>query len=381
MKIFHIVSNKEWGGGEQYVYDLSQRQMADGIDVTIFCKPVEAIMQKYQEAGMKVIPLALGGALDIRSAWKMAKAIRSQESGDSSQESGDGRLILHAHNFKDAFTACYARCLAGNKQVRVVMCRHLTRKGKNTLLYRWLYRHLDRLIFDSELSKSEFLSTGPTIDETKLGIVHTSIVVTEEGDRSQETGDRSQESVVRSKYQIPEDCVIGMFHGRLDPEKGLDTLLEAVAQIKERNFRLVLVGRGSEEYTAHLKQVVQEKGIADKVVFAGFVHPVLPYVAAADFGILASTVQEGCPLSPQEYMSQGRPVVVTNNGGQREYVVQEQNGLLVPPGDAKALAEAMARLIDDAALRQRLGQQAKTDFDDHLNYDHYYEHIKKIYEE
>ena len=367
MKIFHIVSNKEWGGGEQYVFDLSQRQMADGIDVTIFCKPVEAIMQKYQEAGMKVIPLALGGALDVMSAWKMAKVIRSQESGVRS-------LILHAHNFKDAFTACYARCIARKKEIRVVMCRHLTRKGKNTLLYRWLYRHLDRLIFDSELSKSAFLSTQPTIDEAKLGIVHTSIVVTE-------TGDRSQESVVRSKYQIPEDCVIGMFHGRLDPEKGLDTLLEAVAQIKERHFLLVLVGRGSEEYTAHLKQTVQEKGIADKVVFAGFVHPVLPYVAGADFGILASMVQEGCPLSPQEYMSQGRPVIVTNNGGQREYVVQEQNGLLVPPGDAKALAEAMVRLIDDAALRQRLGQQAKADFDDHLNYDHYYEQIKKIYEE
>jgi glycosyltransferase involved in cell wall biosynthesis len=358
MKIFHIVSNKEWGGGEQYVYDLSQRQMADGIDVTIFCKPVEAIMQKYQAAEMKVIPLALGGALDIRSAWKMAKVI-------------DNHSNIHAHNFKDAFTACYARCIARKKEIRVVMCRHLTRKGKNTLLYRWLYRHLDRLIFDSELSKSEFLSTHPTIDEKKLGIVHTSIVVPE----AVTTVD------IRAQYGIAEDSVIGMFHGRLDPEKGLDTLLEAVAQIKERNFRLVLVGRGSEEYTAHLKQVVQEKGIAEKVVFAGFVHPVLPYVAGADFGILASTVQEGCPLSPQEYMSQGRPVVVTNNGGQREYVVQEQNGLLVPPGDAKALAEAMARLVDDAALRQRLGQQAKADFDDHLNYDHYYEQIKKIYEE
>ena len=358
MKIFHIVSNKEWGGGEQYVYDLSQRQMADGIDVTIFCKPVEAIMQKYQAAGMKVIPLALGGALDVKSAWKMAKVIENHSN-------------IHAHNFKDAFTACYARCLAGNKQVRVVMCRHLTRKGKNTLLYRWLYRHLDRLIFDSELSKSEFLSAHPTIDEAKLGIVHTSIVVPE----------KVTTVDIRAQYGVPEDCIIGMFHGRLDPEKGLDTLLEAVAQIKDRNFRLVLVGRGSEEYTAHLKQVVQEKGIADKMVFAGFVHPVLPYVAGADFGILASTVQEGCPLSPQEYMSQGRPVIVTNNGGQREYVVQEQNGLLVPPGDAKALAEAMARLVDDAALRQRLGQQAKADFDDHLNYEHYYEQIKKIYEE
>jgi glycosyltransferase involved in cell wall biosynthesis len=358
MKIFHIVSNKEWGGGEQYVYDLSQHQKADGIEVAIFCKPVEAIIEKYAEAGMKVLPLALGGALDVKSAWQMAKVINHA-----------GPCTIHAHNFKDAFTACYARCLSRNKQVRVVMCRHLTRKGKNTLLYRWLYRHLDCLIFDSELSKSEFLSTGPTIDTVKLGIVHTSIVVPEEVTVAD----------IRSKYQIPDDCVIGMFHGRLDPEKGLDTLLDAVALVKERPYRLVLVGRGSEEYTAHLKQVVAEKGISDKVVFAGFVHPVLPYVAAADFGILASTVQEGCPLSPQEYMSQGHPVIVTNNGGQREYVVQEQNGLLVPPGDANALAEAIARMVDDAALRQRLGKQAKADFDDHLNYAHYYAQIKRVY--
>ena len=362
MKIFHIVSNKEWGGGEQYVYDLSQRQMADGIDVTIFCKPVEAIIQKFAEAGMKVVPLALGGALDVKSAWQMAKVIRSQESGDRS-------LILHAHNFKDAFTACYARCLSSQKQVRVVMCRHLTRKGKNGLLYRWLYRHLDRLIFDSELSKMVFLSTHPTIDTAKLGVIHTSIVVPE--------GFTTVD--IRTKHHLPAEDVIGMFHGRLDPEKGLDTLLGAIALLRDKPFRLVLVGRGSEDYTAHLKQVVQEKGIAEKVVFTGFVHPVLPYVAAADFGILVSTVQEGCPLSPQEYMSQGHPVVVTNNGGQREYVVHEQNGLLVPPGDVQALAEAMARLVDDVVLRQRLGQQAKADFDDHLNYTHYYEQIKRVY--
>jgi glycosyltransferase involved in cell wall biosynthesis len=78
-------------------------------------------------------------------------------------------------------------------------------------------------------------------------------------------------------------------------------------------------------------------------------------------------------------MSQGHPVIVTNNGGQREYVVQEQNGLLVPPGDANALAEAIARMVDDAALRQRLGKQAKADFDDHLNYAHYYAQIKRVY--
>ena len=298
--------------------------------------------------------------LDLRSAWLLAHFIKHEPA-----------CVIHAHNFKEAFTAAYARKIIGRKDVKVVMCRNLTRKGKTSLVYRWLYKQLDCIVFDSQLAMDEFLSTNPPIDRDKLRVIFNAIIVP----------DNLQAMNLRAEFGIAQDETIILCHGRLDPEKGLDTLLEAVAQIKERHFQLVLVGRGSEEYTAHLKQTVQEKGIADKVVFAGFVHPVLPYVAGADFGILASTVQEGCPLSPQEYMSQGRPVVVTNNGGQREYVVQEQNGLLVPPGDAKALAEAMARLVDDAALRQRLGQQAKADFDDHLNYDHYYEQIKKIYEE
>ena len=367
MKIFHIVSNKDWGGGEQYVYDLSQRQKADGIAVTVFCRPIENIRRKYEEAGMTVQTLRLNGVLDIKSAWQMAAVVRNA-----------GPCTIHAHNFKDAFTAAYARRLSGNRNVRVVMCRHLTRTGKNTLLYRWLYRQLDCLCFDSGISREMFLSTNPTIDTAKLRIVHTSIVVP----------DDLRPTPVRQELGIPENCVVGMFHGRLDPEKGRDTLMEAVGMVNAQctmqnsqlNFRIVLVGRGSEEYTEHLKQLIAEKGISEKVVLAGFRHPVLPYVAAADFGILASTVREGCPLSPQEYMSQGHPVVVTNNGGQREYVEDGKNGLLVEPGDTAQLAEAVARLIGDGDLRQQLGRQAKADFDDHLNYDHFYAQIKRIYE-
>ena len=359
MKIFHIVSNKEWGGGEQYVYDLCQRQRADGIDVQIFCKPIDTIVNKYTEAGLRVETLPLKGALDVKSAWRMA-AIVGQA----------GPCVIHAHNFKDAFTACYARRLCRNRQVRVVMCRHLTRKGKNTLLYRWLYRQLDCLVFDSRLSEDMFLSTGPTIDRGKLRVVHTSIAVPE----------GLQAVDVRREYGLPADSIIAMYHGRLDPEKGLDTLVEAAGMLNDNpRFRLILVGRGSDEYTSHLKQLISGIGLADKVVLTGFLRSILPYVAAADFGILASTVREGCPLSPQEYMSQGHPVVATNNGGQREYIVDGENGLLVDPGDATQLAAAMRRLAEDAALRQRLGQQAKADYDSRLNYEHFYEQISKIY--
>lgn len=359
-KVFHIVSNKEWGGGEQYVYDLSRRQQADGIDVSIFCKPINGIISKYQEAGIQVYPLKLGGILDFKSACMMAAIIKKAES-----------CIIHAHNFKDAFTACFARKLSGMKQIRVVMCRHLTRKGKNTIPYKWLYRQIDCLCFDSEISKLIFLSTNPTIDHRLLCIVHTSIVVP----------NQIETASLRSEFNIPANCVLALYHGRLDFEKGLDVLVKAVELIKDKQFRLILIGNGSDEYTAHLHQIIEKDGLQHHIFLAGFRHPVMPYVAAADFGVLASTVSEGCPLSPQEYMSQGHPVVATNNGGQREYINDDKNGLLVPPNDAKALAHAMGQLIDDPDLRLRLGKQAKEDFEDHMTYEHFYALISKIYED
>ena len=276
---------------------------------------------------------------------------------------------IHVHNFKEAFTAAYARRLSGRKDIRLVMCRNLTRKGKNSWLYRWLYSQIDCIVFDSQLAMDTFLSTNPTIERSKLKVIFNGVVLP----------DNIVPFNVRAEYHIPSSELVVMYHGRLDPEKGLDVLIEAAAIIREKPFRLVLVGRGSDEYTAHLNELVATKGLQGKVVFTGFVSNVLSLVASADIGVLASIVPEGCSLSAQEHMAQGHPIVATNNGGQREYIVDGSNGLLVPPADATALAQAIARLIDDDELRQRMGRQAKADFDDHLSYEHFYKQISKIY--
>ena len=359
-KIFHIVSNKAWGGGEQYVYDLGSRQMADGHHVELFCRPVEAVTEKFQQLHVTIHPLRLKGALDLQSAWRMSRVLNTA-----------GPCTVHAHNFKDAFTACYARRLSNNKAVRVVMSRHLTRPGKDTLLYRWLYRQLDLLHFDSEIARSIFLGTHPTIDERKIRVVHTSIVLPEQ----------MVPIDVRKEFSIPAHHTLAMYHGRLDAEKGLDVLIEAASKLGDRPFTLVLVGRGDDDYTRHLQQTIAEKGLERKVLLAGFRHPVLPFIATADFGLLPSVVREGCPLSPMEYMSLGHPVIATDNGGQREYIKDGVNGLLVPPGDSDRLAEGMARFIDDATLRQRLGQQARADFFSTLHYDHFYRQVATFYSE
>ena len=359
MKIFHLISNKEWGGGEQTVLDLSRRQLADGIEVELFCLPSDTIRSRFLELKVPIHTLALKGALDLRSAWQMAQVLKHEKD-----------CAVHAHSFKEAFTAAYARRILGRKDIPVVMCRNLTRKGKNSMLYRWLYRQLDCIVFDSQLAMDEFLSTNPSIDHKKLHAIFNAIVVP----------DNLIAKDVRAEFCIADDEVVIMCHGRLDPEKGQNVLIQAAAQLQNEKFRVVLVGHGSEEYTKSLKALIHEYQLDDKVVLAGFRTPVLPYVAGCDIGVLPSIVSEGCSLAAQEHMSQGHPIVATNNGGQREYIVDGWNGLLVPPNDPESLANALRTLLHDKEMRLQLGCQAKADFDDHLNYEHFYSQIRRIYE-
>ena len=358
MKIFHLISNKAWGGGEQTILDLSRRQLADGIKVELFCLLSDAVRNRFQELNVPIHTLPLRGALDLRSAWLMAKIIKHEPD-----------CAIHAHNFKEAFTAAYARMIAGRKDIRLVMCRNLTRKGKTSMIYRWLYSQLDCIVFDSQLAMDEFLSTNPPIDHNKLQVIFNAIIVP----------DGLKAKDLRAEFGIADDETIILCHGRLDPEKGQHVLIEAAAQLKGEKFKLVLIGGGSEEYTNNLKSLIRKHQLEKTVIMMGFTDSVMTYVAGCDIGVLPSIVAEGCSLAAQEHMSLGHPIVATNNGGQREYIVDGKNGLLVPPENPVALADALRRLLHDKELCKKLGDQAKSDYDDHLNYESYYNRMSKIY--
>ena len=358
MKIFHLISNKTWGGGEQTVLDLSRRQQADGIKIELFCLPSDAIRYRFQELNVPIHTLSLRGVLDLRSDWLMAKVIKHEPD-----------CAIHAHSFKEAFTAAYARKIAGRDDIRLVMCRNLSRKGKTSMIYRWLYSQLDCIVFDSQLAMDEFLSTNPPIDHNKLQVIFNAIIVP----------DGLQAKDLRAEFGIADNETIILCHGRLDPEKGQHVLIEAAAQLKGEKFKLVLVGGGSDEYTNFLKSLIQKHQLEKAVIMTGFVDSVMTYVAGCDIGVLPSIVAEGCSLAAQEHMSLGHPIVATNNGGQREYIVDGKNGLLVPPENPDALADALRKLLHNKNLCKKLGAQAKADFNDHLNYENYYNRMSKIY--
>jgi len=162
---------------------------------------------------------------------------------------------------------------------------------------------------------------------------------------------------VRAQLGLGEDEVLLVFVGRVVPIKRLDLLIGALALARGSGRRLRLAIAGDGDVRAELERQAAALGVADAVHFLGYRRELRPLFAAADVAVLSSD-NEGTPVSLIEAAAAGLPAVATDVGGVRE-VVGEEGGVLVPPGDAEALASALLRMAGDPELRASCGNAAR----------------------
>lgn len=360
--VFQIFATPTWGGGEQFVYDLSRRLIADGRQVVFISRPSKIIRERIRGLNAPCHTLRLKGVTDIVSAIRLARLIVRYRPA-----------IIHVHHFKNAFTAAYARqlCRIWGIRPRIVLTRHLVRRGKRGWLYRWLYGQIDRIAFVSELARREFLAGSPEVEPSKLRVIHNSVPETEPSDTAPPD--------LRRQYGITPEIPLLLYSGRLAAEKGCDVLLEACSRLGNRPWALALAGTGDEAYVKRLQAMASGKDLLDKVFFLGFINEACRLLPHADISISPSVCSEAGSLTVLEAMQAGRAQVASNNGSQSEFIEDGKTGLLVPPADAEALAAALARLLDDKTLRERMGRAAREKFDRDLSYGRFYERYLTFY--
>lgn len=170
-----------------------------------------------------------------------------------------------------------------------------------------------------------------------------------------------------SRWNLPDDASVVMLPGRLTRWKGQSLFIEALALLKDRlgadNFKIVglLVGadQGREAYRAELEQLVKSRGLAGQVQLLGHCADMAAAYMLTDVVVSASTDPEAFGRVVAEAQAMGRPVVVADHGGAAEQVMAGETGWLFPPGDAKALADALSNaLAIDANARARLADMA-----------------------
>jgi glycosyltransferase involved in cell wall biosynthesis len=142
--------------------------------------------------------------------------------------------------------------------------------------------------------------------------------------------------------------------GWMAPVKRLDVLLEAVSAVPR--LRLRLIGGGPGERM--IGSAIAARGLVDRVVMTGPVADPATLLAHADVFVMSSAA-ENCPLALLQAMACGLPVIATRVGGIPEIVRDGVEGLLVPPGDAPALAAALARTANDRPSTRAMGSRAR----------------------
>jgi glycosyltransferase involved in cell wall biosynthesis len=141
----------------------------------------------------------------------------------------------------------------------------------------------------------------------------------------------------------------------------LDVLIEAVKNIRERHprIRILLVGDGPEMQS--LKQTAFRLGMEREVIFSGPVprDDVPAYIDAMDICVLPDSNAFGSPIALFEFMAMGKPCLVPDIGPVRDVIDDQATGIMFPPGDHSAFRESLLRLVEDPALRIRIGERAK----------------------
>ncbi len=168
-------------------------------------------------------------------------------------------------------------------------------------------------------------------------------------------------------FDLPNREVAGrlLYAGTISPRKALLDLLRAIHQVRDAVPHLELrvaggEGRSYADYAAQARRFVAEHHLEEQVTFLGHLDEerLLEEYATCSLLVLPSR-QETAPMVVQQAMAAGKPVVATTVGGIPHLIHDGATGLLVAPGDTAALGEAIVRLLQDEALRRRMGQQAK----------------------
>jgi glycosyltransferase involved in cell wall biosynthesis len=277
--------------------------------------------------------------------------------------------VLHAHKFG---SNAWGAAVASVARVPVFIAHEHSWSFADDRSRLMLNRHLvgrvaDAVIAVSELDRQRLAATG--FDPARIALHRNGV--------PRPADDADPHALRRELGAGPHERLVGVVAG-LRREKRVELLLDAVARLRWEGLpvRAVVIGDGPEE--PRLRALAQELGLAD-AAFLGRRDDAARLVAGLDVAVLCSD-REGCPLSLLEYMAAGRPVAATRVGGVPELARDGVEALLVPPGDAVALAAAIGRLLSDGALASSLGAAAARRQAEEFDLDEVVRGLEDLYE-
>jgi L-malate glycosyltransferase len=344
IRVGFVLHAMQVAGAEMLVFE-TIRRLAGRIEPVIFClDQVGALGEKLRSEGVEVVCFDRRPGRDFGVAWRMARQIRARRVE-----------VLHAHQYTPFFYAALSRVLSGENP-RLILTEH----GRNYPdVVSPLRRAANRLFFDRLADavnaccafSARSLSRVDGFAGGRIGVIENGI----ELDRYGAVPDRSE---LRRRLGLDPERLYVAVIARFHPVKDHATLVTAFSQVANSrdDVDLLLVGDG--KLRTNLEKQLSELGLTGRAHFLGVRSDVPELLRAVDVFALTS-LSEAASLTVLEAMASELPVVVTAVGGNPEMVRHGREGLLVPRGDAPAIAGALLFLLGDPEARRRLGKAGR----------------------
>lgn len=334
--VVHVSTQRGWRGGEQQALWLHERLARRGVRQRLVCAEGSALARRAALGGAEVIEAAGRGGLDPRFGRAVARA--------------SAGALVHAHD-PNAHAAAVMAATLFRAAAPIVVARRVVFPIGRGPLSRWKYDHRQvRRIICGSLAIAETLR-GAIRRPERLRVVHDAI----DPARFAAAGRSGR---LRAELGVPPGVPLVGTVAALAPEKDPLTFAETAARLlgAGRDVRFVWVGEGRLRHAMAAR--LRALGIADRVTLTGFREDVAELLPQLDLFLFTSAV-EGLGTSLLDAQVCRVPVVATAAGGIREAVLDGETGLLAPPGDAAALADRVARLLDDPGHARRLVEAAE----------------------
>jgi len=366
MKILQVCSAESLGGGERHVIDLTRALIDRGHQLHLAVREGSPLMSALAGHPIHWHELGLRNALDIISAQAIANAIRKNQID-----------ILHAHLARDyTFCGVAARIAArlGNP-VGFYITRHHFNPIKSNPLYAWTIGEARALIAVSESVRESLAEAFPDLADRIITIPNW---IDAGG-----CGSLSREEA-RARLGVTKRLAVGLV-GQITRLKRQDLFIESAARlIRERHWsdaEFLIVGEAGpddEAYLNQLRETANRLRVSDHLRFTGYVEN-LPAMLAAFDVIAAPSDNEAFSLALVEAMASGCPVVATRVGGMAEIVEDGVTGLLVDRDSAHSLTVALARLLADKRLREKIGGVARASVIERFDRRNAIDQIERLY--
>lgn len=345
MRVVHIIKVTRISGAERHLLVLLAGLIRRGVDARLVVlverdRPMDDMLSEARDRDIPITRLVIRRDYDIALLWQLRALLREQKPD-----------IAHTHLVHADLFGYFAAKTAGIS--RVVSSRHNDDQFRFQPRWRRIHRRLwtwcaGGIAISESIKRFAIKVEGAPTE--KIAVVQYGIDFAWLSDDDVESA-RQQ---LRADLGLDRDALLLGMVCRLVEQKGIPYALEAMRRCRAQFPQAHLVIAGDGEKADELRRLASALGIADRVHWLGWRSDAADLMAAFDL-LLVPSLWEGFGLVLLEAMARRVPMIASRVGAIPEVLVHGETGILIEPRDVNALAQAMARLLDDRALRKYLG--------------------------